>query len=270
MCKKLCIAVGAVIVGLLVIGVSPRIKSAATDLVNKVKTWNEDVSPESLLKQLHVEMAKIDKDIQSHVDKLAVIAEEVESNQKTVAKLKKDQVRQREELTAMKAAFEKSSHEVSFNGSTYSQSAMERKLVAATVAYERQKADVNVKEKLLAQKTEMFELSKQRVKAMQDQKQELQVAVADLEARLETLKVKQVNRPIEVNDSKVNECNVLLEKARKNIATQEKKFELYDELNIGTKEPVKEIRETSKSKADVLEATKKALQDDEVETSASN
>ena len=269
MCKKLCIAVGAVLVGLLVIGVSPRLKSIATDAVGKIRSWNEDVSPEQQLKQLHVEMDKIDKDIQHHVDKLAVVAEEVESQQKSLVKAKQDLTRQKEDVAAMAKALEVSSSQpVSYNGSTFSQSVMIRKLDAARTAYDRAKTELKAKEKILVQKTEMLDQSKARVKAMQDQKQELQVAVADLEARLETLKTKQVNRPIEVNDSKVNECNVLLEKARKRITIEEKKLELYDEMGVTHAEPVKEIRET-KSKEDVLEATKKSLQDDEAETTAS-
>jgi chromosome segregation ATPase len=268
MCKKLCIAVGAVIVGLLVIGISPRLKSTATDVMGKIRSWNEDVSPESQLKQLHVEMKKIDADIGQHVHKLAVLKEDVDSTRTETEALAKKVENQKAEIAAMTKALDSTSEKVSFNGSMYTQSDLVKKLDRAVTTYERQKADLKARQRLLAQKTETLNVSTQRVKAMQQQKEELKVAVAELEARLEAVKSRQVDQAVEVDDSQVNKCNVLLEKARKTIAVEENAQGYRDELGLSQK-PAQEVRDTSKSKADVLEATKKALQDDEVETSAS-
>jgi hypothetical protein len=101
---------------------------------------------------------------------------------------------------------------------------------------------------------------------MRKQKDDLQVAVAELEARLAALKAKQVERPIDVDDSQVNKCNVLLEQVRKTIKTEENKQKLLEELgppsstndnDAGVEAP------PVKPKADVLDAAKKAIQDDD-------
>src|SRR6516162_7028837 len=71
MCKKLCIAVGAVIVGLLLITVT----GAGTLLHSKYVQWkgeyaewqDKQIPPETKLKMLNEEIAKIDKDIKKHL-----------------------------------------------------------------------------------------------------------------------------------------------------------------------------------------------------------
>lgn len=275
MVKKLCIAVGAVIVGLVVIGVSPRLKSKATDVVNKIRNWNEDVSPESQLKQLHVEMKEIDKDIGLHVHKLAVMKEDVDSTKTELAALKKSVESQREEIAAMTKALDSTNETVSYNGSTYSQSNLVKKLDRAVTAFDRQKTELKARQNVLDRKTETLVVSTQRVKAMQQQKEDLKVAVAELEARLESVKSRQVDQAVEVDDSQVNKCNVLLEKARKTIAIKEYDLELRNDFGLNTKATTEDVLETTtKSKADVVEAAKKAaskpIQSDEVEKTVSS
>jgi chromosome segregation ATPase len=266
MLKKLCLAVGAVIVGLAVINFT-SLGSLAKVKFTEMTNWaDRQVPPETKLKQVRVEMSKIDKDIRHHVDKLAVLAEEVDSDRTKVAALKKEQVQRKEEIAAMTKALESTSEKVVYNGSAYNQAAMVKKLDQAVTNYERLKSEVKAKEQVLAQKSDLLDTSKQRIKAMQQQKEELQVAVEELESRIEALKTKKVDRSIEVDDSQVNKCNVLLESVRKRVAQDEKTLELYDELGIKTKmQDGKEVRDTEKSKAEVVERAHKAgLDNDDV------
>jgi hypothetical protein len=264
MCKKLCIAVGAVIVGLLAVTFVPKVGHKVGNVWDSVTHWANDVPPEAQLQQLHKEMDKIDKDIRHHVDKLAVMAQEVDNLRERNVAMKEKLDKKKVELTAMTKALDSTSEEVVYDHRKYKQAEMVRTLQLATSSYEAQKKEYQAQEKLLAQKTETYEISKERVKAMRQQKEDLQVAVAELEARLATLKTKQVDKAIDVDDSQVNKCNVLLSQAKKSIELQEKTAELYDEFGItkSTKEPAKEAR-PEKTKADVLDAAKKALEDED-------
>jgi len=264
MCKKLCIAVGAVIVGLLAVTFVPRVGHKVGNVWDSVTHWANDVPPEAQLQQLHKEIDKIDKDVRHQVDKLAVMAQEVDNLRERNVATKEKLDKQKADIAAMTKALDSTNEMVKYDGRNYSQKDMIRKIELAVNSYDAQKKEYQAQEKLLTQKSETYEISKERIKAMRQQKEDLQVAVAELEARLAALKTKQVDRPIEVDDSQVNKCNVLLTQVRENIKLQEKRMELYDELgvNTSTKEPARESR-PEKTKADVLEQAKKALQDDD-------
>src|SRR5947199_8779520 len=76
MCKKLCLATGAVIVGLLVITFTGLGTLAQVKWHDAQKWMDSKVPPETKLKELQVEANKIDKDIKRHLGTLA--AQEVE------------------------------------------------------------------------------------------------------------------------------------------------------------------------------------------------
>src|SRR5260370_13632221 len=106
MCKKLCLAVGAVIVGLLVITFT-GIGTLMQVKWNDTRSWmDRQVPPETQLKQLQVEIDKIDQDIKKNLNKLA--AQEVEKDrlEASLTKLKENQTNLRQDITAMSKALD--------------------------------------------------------------------------------------------------------------------------------------------------------------------
>jgi hypothetical protein len=263
MCKKLCIAVGAVIVGLLVITFT-GIGTLMQVKWNETRNWmDRQVPPETQLKQLRVEIDKIDQDIQKNIKKVS--AQEVEKDrlEANLAKLKDDQAALRVEITAMSKALDSNETPVVYNGRKMDKLLLASKLESKVADFERNKTEIKTREQLLVAKRQTLDLAHQRLREMKDQKEELRVLAAKLEARIEDVKLKQTTEgcPVSLDDSQVAKCRALADKLDRQLSEAEKEQEMLDRYgyNKATTRPSHDEKTTD----DVLKAAKKALQDDD-------
>jgi len=262
MCKKLCLAVGAVIVGLVVITFT-GLGTLAQVKWHQAQQWMDSkVSPETKLQELKAEQIKIDKDIKKHLGTLAAMEVDYERLDANLTAKKEAQAKLREDIAAMNKALDSNDQYVQYNGKKYRPSELALRLESKVHDYENGKAVVKNQEQIVASKRQALELAHQRIRAMREQKEELRVTIAKLEARIEALKVKQVDCPFDVDDSQVNKCKALADKLDEQISKEEKKAELY--ATYGYDKPYKGgINDNSKTVDDVRQAAKKALQDDD-------
>jgi len=268
MCKKLCIATGAVIVGLLVITFT-GLGTLAQVKWNDASRWMEkQVPPETQLKQLQVESDKIDKDIKKNLGKLAAQEVEYERLEKNVTAMKDQQITLKAEVAAMDKALNDQKEKVSYNGKTYRPSELALRLESKVNELERQKTVIKTHEQVLASKRQSLELAHERIQEMREQKKNIQLTIAKLEARIEALKLKQVDCPIEVDGSQVNKCNVLADKLDRQLSEEEHKTALLKRY-FPESEKSASVRE-EKTIDEVRQAAKKALQDDDAEKVVDN
>ena len=226
MCKKLCLAVGAVIVGLVVIAVSPRLSAVVSEKYHSVKTWMDTVPPETQLQQLRTETDKIDEDIKKNLGKLAAQEVEAERMEASLTKMKDNQTALRAEIVSMNQALDSKDTKVSYKGRTFRQSELASRLEAKINEYEVVKAEVKSREQAVGSKHKMLDLAHQRIGEMRQQKEELRVEIAKLEARIENIKLKQVDCPVSMDESQVNKCRAVADKLDRQLAEEEKKTEL--------------------------------------------
>ncbi len=264
MCKKLCLAVGAVIVGLVVIGISPRLSAIVSDKYHAAKTWMDTVPPEKQLSDLKAEANKIDEDIKKNLGKLATQEVETERFEASLSKMKDNQTALREDITAMTKALDSKETKVSYNGRTFRQSELASRLESKVNEYERIKTEVKSREQVLTSKHQMLELSHQRISEMRKQKDALRVDIAKLEARIESIKLKQVDCPVSMDDSQVSKCRALADKLDRQLAEEEKKAELLETYGYKKDSSTLSVRE-EKTVDEIKQAAKKALQDDDSE-----
>jgi chromosome segregation ATPase len=261
MCKKLCLAVGAVIVGLVAITFTGLGTKMQVKWQQATQWMDSKVSPETKLQELKVEQGKIDKDIKKHLGTLAAMEVECDRLDAQLTARKKVQADLREEIAAMNKALDSKEEKVAYNGKNYRQSELAMKLESKVHDYENGKSVIKTQEQVLASKRQTLELAHERIRAMRAQKDELQRTIADLETRIEKLKVKQADCPFDVDDSQVSKCKALADKIDRQIAEEEKKAELYATYGYDKKNATS-LRE-KKNVEDVREAAKKALQDDD-------
>jgi hypothetical protein len=263
MCKKLCLAVGAVIVGLVVITFT-GLGTLAQVKWHAAQQWMDSkVAPETKLQELRVESNKIDKDIKKHLGTLAAMEVEYERLDKDLTARKKTQTSLREDIASMNAALDSKEVHVVWNGQTYRQSYLVQKLESKVHDYENGKSVLKTQEQILASKRQALELAHQRISAMREQKEEIRVTIAKLEARIEALKLKQADCPFDVDDSQAQKCKALANQLDEQISKEEKKAELF--AKYGYDKPNKGVFEQEKKKTidEVRQSAKKALQDDD-------
>jgi len=212
MLKKLVIAAAAVMVGLVIL--------KRTDLGSLMQVWWKDavavaqrqVPPETRIKQLRMEIGKIDNDIKAAVDKLVTHEVTYERLKDNVEGLKARQKQRKDEMTALIDALEQDNTRVSFKGQNLTAEAGQNKLDALRTEFEIGRESLKVKDQLLKNKGDQLDLAVQRINKIKDKKGELSTLVEKLEAQLELVRIKQLdNNCIEVNDSQVSKCEELSE-----------------------------------------------------------
>jgi len=263
MLKKLVIAAAAVVVGVVIL--------KKTDLGSLMQVWWKDamtcvkrqVPPETRIKQLKMEIGKIDEDIKTAVNNLVKqevihrdLKEQTEAVKGRLAVVKQN-------MAALIDVLEKDSTRVNFQGQDLSVESAQAKLDRLRADFAAAKENLKVKEQLLKSKGEQLDLAEQRIGKIKDKKTELTEQVARLESQLELLRLKQIDNRIEVNDSQVSKCEALHEDLKKMIMEEEiraEKFARYG-LSPATQTTTKE---TQRSKAESIKAAKAVLAEEKV------
>jgi chromosome segregation ATPase len=260
MCKKLLVAAVAIVVGLSVV--------KHTQLGSLLHVWWRDarttmekqIPPEVQIKQLHVEIDKIDRDIRKNLGKLADAEVDCQFLEKQVAILHADQKQLKEDILGLEKLLDSKTEKVVFNGLTYRTKELTRKLDFAVTQYNTRKSALKAKEQLLADKKLTLEAARERLNAMRDQKEQLRVIASRLETRVETLKLKAMEAKVDLDDSQVGKCNDLAGKIEERLAKQEMEAKLLADFGYRAATPA--LDREPKSTEEVLKAARKALQDD--------
>jgi len=267
MCKKLCLAVGAVIVGLLVISFT-SLGTLAKVKYHDWQQWAErQVPPETQLKQLQVEASKIDSDIRKNLGKLAAQEVEAERLEANLNGMKEEQTKLRADITAMTKALDSKEQKVSFNGRIYRPSDLALRLESKVNDYELRKTEIKTREQVLASKRQSLDLAHQRINEMREHKEKMRVTIAKLEARIENVKLKQVDCPIDFDGSQVSKCNALADKLDRQLAEEEKKADLFRIYGYNKDDKKGTVRE-ERTIDEIQQAAKKALQDEDEKVAA--
>jgi chromosome segregation ATPase len=262
MCRKVLIAAVAVVVGLFIV--------KKTELGSLMNVWWKDaraslerqVPPEVQIKQLKDEIEQIDKDIQKNLGRLAKQEADYEALGGQVATLRAHQNDRKTNIRAMMTKLqEPRTDRINFNGHKYRPSELTRELQRTVALHESSKERLKGLENLLDSKKRTIEVSRQRIDEIFTQKEELSKLVANLEAQVEVLKLKQTESAVQLDDSHLGRCKDLVNRIERRLAEETKLLELKHEYGYG-KKPASFEKET-KPTADVLKDAEKALQDDE-------
>jgi hypothetical protein len=260
MCKRLFLAAVAIVVGVSVV--------RYTQLGTLLQVWWHDarasvekaIPPEVQIKQLRLEIDKIDADVKQNISKLAKQEADCEKLEKDVVALRHTQRQLREGIAAMEKTLDSKTDRVVFEGAPYRPTELARRLDAATVRYTNGKGELKAKEQLLEEKKRALEEAHRRVSTMRDEKERFRVEVARLETWLETLKLQQMQDRVELDESQVGRCNALLSQLQARM--RQMQIEARLQKDYGYTAPGQVSDRDQKSTEDVLKAARKALQED--------
>jgi chromosome segregation ATPase len=262
MCKKLFVAAIALLVGVFVV------RHTSWGSLLQVK-WNDirgsvekQIPPEVRIKQLGVEIDKIDRDIKKNLSKLAAQEVDCQLLEEKVAALRGAQGQLKADISAMEKALDTPRNErVSFHGESYRTPELARKLDSAVHVYTGRKSELKAKESLLSEKKQALEEAHRYISKMRDEKERLRIDVARLETRVETLRLKQMEARVEFDESQVGKCNELAGKIEEQLRRAEVEAKLHEDFGYRTRTQV--FDREPRSAEEVLKAARKALQDPE-------
>lgn len=263
MLKKLVIAAAAVVVGLLIV--------KKTHVGSLMQVWWKDTScwvtrqvpPETRIKQLKIEVDRIDGDIKHAVNQM--VKQEVARDElrQEIEGLKKRQDQRKKDVKVLKDGLEQGSTKVSLNGHTYGETSAQFRLDGLVAEFKTGAEALKVKQELLKSKDEQLDLADQRITRIRQKKGELSELVVKMESQLELLRLKQVdNSAIEVNDTQVNKADLLAQDIKRMLAEEEKKAEKYARYGLTVTAPRTETED--RTRAESIKAAKEVLADEEV------
>jgi predicted nucleic acid-binding Zn-ribbon protein len=262
MCKKLFLAAAAILIGTAVV--------RHTSLGSLAQVWWSDakkavegrVPPEVQIRQLGIEVGKIDRDIKQNLSKLAAQEVDCQNLEENVASLRQNQVALKADITSMTKTLDAGVERTSFKGHSFTASDLAKKLDRSVTLYQTQKTELQSKEQLLAIKKQALEAAHARISAMHDKKEQLSVTVAELETRLQVARLNATRNDagVDLDDSQVARCTELANEINKRLAVEEKTQAMY--AQYGYSNPIPKVEE-NRPTADILQSAKKAIAEDE-------
>jgi chromosome segregation ATPase len=268
MLKKLLIAAVAVVVGMTVVH--------KTGFGSLMQVWWRDaknccervVPPETQIKQLQVEIGKIDRDIKRNLGILASQQVDCRGLEENVVALRDETGRLKENVASMAKALDANTERVALNNTTYDKPSLTRRLDLAVSTYKVKKAELTQKEKLLGLNKERLEISHQRISEMCSQREQLKATVAQLETRLEMLRLQQMANKLDLDESQVGRCNELVARINRLLAEQEEVGNL--QTKYGFTNSVPSAEKDARPTGEVLKAAREVLSENGAEQVAGN
>jgi chromosome segregation ATPase len=167
------------------------------------------VSPEMEIKRIKVEIANLDGDIKRNFHKVAQAEAELENFAADVKASKDDLDHKRQYLTRLDAEKDVDNALFSREWDTY-------KIAEATLAS---------KEKLLKQRQDLTRAADAKLKAMIAERENLKTRVADLETKLEEVRLAQTQCPVPVDDSRLSDIKGAINAVDTQIKVMKKEVE---------------------------------------------
>jgi len=207
MCKKIGIAVAAVVLGLTALFVfRPH---------SKVVSWidygwtNASVSLDGVV-PLEAEIDRISHEVNRLSDDIKDNFSKVAQDEVAVNKLKKEIDRSKAALShdeevvlQMKKDLDSGSKTISYGGREYSRDKVEAQLAQAWDQFKVAETTVKTKEKILEQKQAQVDAANAKIKEMVAMQDQLKTEVARLKAELENAKLAQVKSQVQVDDTRL-------------------------------------------------------------------
>jgi chromosome segregation ATPase len=259
MFRKIAIAVGAVLLGLVIVCYT-SLPSLAHVKWNETCAWlDRQVPIETKIKQLRLETDKIDNEIKANLSKLAKLEVETQNLEQQAVALREDQGKRKAEMVRLTDDLEKKMREVAIKKDT---KALTNQLDGAITTYQAKDAKLKNMETLLAAKRQTLEAAHQKISAMKDQRDEIRLAIAKLETRKELVDIKTQQSTVQFSDSQISKCHQLIKDINDQLSYAEKEDELNQKYGYADHKAAA-AEQDAKNVRDVLSAAKKVLSDDD-------
>jgi chromosome segregation ATPase len=250
MCRKIAIAVGAVLIGLVLV----RYSGIVVDGYHQVTAWLDSQVPiDTKIRQLEVTVNQIDNEIDANRKKVAKLDVELENLEQKVVALRQEQAKRKGEMAVKVEKLDKLTQQVAAGKDVNLQN-VSSDLDATVKTFKSRDGQLKSLENQLAAKSQTVALAHQKIDGMAAQRDALRTTVEELKGLKEQVEIKTQKTTIQISDSKIAECN----RQVKDIRTQLREMEKYadmvshdggaDKAQFPAKEtkPVKEVLESAK------------------------
>ena len=171
--------------------------------------YNERVSPETKLDLIKEELAKIGKDMRKNIGAVAEETVAVDNLREDVEVCQKNLDTQFERIVNMKKDVDAGEKVVMKNGRTVSVVQLQEKMSRAWESYKTSEDTLKSKRALLAAHEKALDAGRERLGAMKEKREQLEVQVAQLEAELKNVRLAQTRSDFNFDDSRIGDIQAL-------------------------------------------------------------
>jgi chromosome segregation ATPase len=179
---------------------------------------NRSVPLEVEIDRVRSEIGNLGPDMDKHIGAIAVEKARVERMKEEIATAKVNLRTQKDSILAMTKALETDATQVVYRGETLRASKLKSKLDREFTSYRNCEADVKSRDQLLEAREESLNVALSQLATMQQQKRDLEVAVARLETELKNVRLEQSRSKFQLDDSRLahikNSLNEIKERLR--------------------------------------------------------
>jgi chromosome segregation ATPase len=237
MCKKIGIAVVAVLIGLFVVKKTDFGKTTLSHMrlfCKDAVNWSENqVSLEREIARLKMELTNLDKGYSKHIEAVAIKWEEVEKVARDVAGMKERLDKQAENITAMRHELESKSETFVIAGERMPRADLVKRLKGAIDSYELAQGSLEAKTKELKALETNLAQQKEQLSTIKKTRADMESELIALEAEVSTLKTAQLAANSRLDDSEYGKIREGIERVRERISVERKKLALQAEFTTG-------------------------------------
>jgi chromosome segregation ATPase len=249
MLKKLLIAAVAVVVGLVVV--------QKTSLGSYVRVWwknarlcaSRQVPVETEIERLRDELARIGKDSTKYFQAMAEDIEAVKELKRDITRHEANLERQKKNVLTLKEDLASGNAFVFYGDTKYSRERIKSQLAHDFEAYKAAEASLAAKRKLLEVKEQNLTAAKDRMRAMQETRRDLEVELARLEAEHKTVLASQTRSKTHFDDSELSRIKKGVADLRTRINVQKTALEVEAEYSGGPIPVTERVKEKDLLKA---------------------
>jgi DNA repair exonuclease SbcCD ATPase subunit len=249
MCKKIGIAVLAVVAGLFILN-NTRLGSYGWTAWNKAKkTAKAQVPLEFELERVRQQVGQLVPDMKQNLTKIAEEIVAVENMREEIAVTKTNLNKQKDAVRAMTDELKSGNERIVFNHRTYNRSRIAEKLASDLKSCQRCEEELKVKEQMLDNREKALDSEREKLASMRQQKQELEVAISKLEADLKAVRLAQTKSKFAIDDSRLSQIKASLAEIQTRLRVEAVANDLHGEF---ANDPAVKPETKGKSTADVL------------------
>jgi chromosome segregation ATPase len=250
MVKKLVIAAAAVVVGLVIV--------KNTTVGSLLRVWWQDtgtfcsrqVSPETRIKQLRLEITKIDDDIRSAINKSIKIEVDHDKLKADIAGLQARQDQRAKEMKSLTASLKEVSNSPQKDEDT---------LRSLTAQYKSGKAELANRQERLVELAAQVELADEQITMLKNKKDELLARASKQESELARLQNKELATGVTVSCTQANRAEELADQIDESLQERVKRAEKYAKYGLTRTAPAR----VKQNKDDVIKASEEVLPADQ-------
>jgi hypothetical protein len=249
MCKKLLIAAVAVVVGLVLVKNTSVGSYARVWWKNARACASRQVPVETEIERLRDELSRIGEDSTSHY---RAIAQEMVAVQNLKEKIADHEIKLegwKKNIITLKDDLASGNQSVSYGGTRYSRESIKARLASEFEAFKASEEGLKAERKLLEARENNLAAAKDQVRAMQQTRRDLEVALARLEAEYKTVRVAQTRSKFHLDDSSLSRLKKSVAELRDRVKVEQTTLALQAEYTGGPSLQNEEAKEKDLLKA---------------------